>query len=85
MPSPSLHPLVTAPQLGQLLILNRRRLRLTQSDVAIRLGLSQNRVSHLEHHADEISVRQLMSWCAALGLQLRLGERDTAEDNSIEW
>ena len=32
-------------------------------------GLSQNRVSHLELHADELSVKQLLGWCAVLGLE----------------
>ena len=39
------------------------------------LGLSQNRISHLERHADELSVRQLLTWCAVVGLELRIAER----------
>ena len=69
--------LVTALQLGQLLRAARKRSKLSQKAVASRLGLSQNRVSYLELHPDEISFRQLLSWCAAVSLELRLGERDT--------
>ncbi|KQV47516.1 MULTISPECIES: helix-turn-helix domain-containing protein [unclassified Duganella] len=78
--------LLTAPQLGQLLVATRKRRKLTQAAVASRVGLSQNRISHLEKHPDEISIRQLLSWCSALELELRLGERDTsAASSSAEW
>jgi len=79
-------PLVTALQLGQLLKAARKRRKLTQAQVGARLGLSQNRVSHLEQHPDELSFRQLLGWCAAIGLELRLGERDGAAPASPpEW
>lgn len=77
--------LLTAPQLGQLLNSTRKRRKLTQTAVANRLGLSQNRISYLEKHPDEISVKQLLSWCSALGLELRLGERDDSSSTSAEW
>jgi HTH-type transcriptional regulator/antitoxin HipB len=84
--SPASSPLLTAPQLGQLLVSTRKRHKLTQTAVANRVGLSQNRISYLETHPDEISVKQLLSWCSALGLELRLGERDTsAASTSAEW
>ncbi len=72
------HPLLTANQLGLLLRAARNRRGLTQAKVGARLGLSQNRVSHLESHADELSVKQLLTWCAVVGLELNLGERQTA-------
>lgn len=79
-------PLVTAPQLGHLLRAARKRLGLTQAQVAGRLGLSQNRVSHLELHADELSFRQMLAWCAAVGLELHLAERDAAAATpTAEW
>lgn len=85
-PVPAFQPLITTPQLGQLLLSTRKRHKLTQTDVAQRLGLSQNRISHLEQHPDEISVKQLLSWCAAIGLELRLGERiESGASNSAEW
>lgn len=84
--SPTSHLLLTATQLGQLLISTRKRHKLTQSAVATRVGLSQNRISYLESHAEEISVKQLLSWCSALELELRLGERDTSKaSSSAEW
>ncbi|CAB3808097.1 helix-turn-helix domain-containing protein [Pararobbsia alpina] len=79
-------PLVTALQLGQLLKAARKRRKLTQAEVAARLGLSQNRVSYLEQHADELSFKQLLGWCTAVGLELRLGERESLEStNKTEW
>lgn len=83
-PPPQL--LLTASQLGQLLVSTRKRHKLTQAAVATRVGLSQNRISYLESHADEISVKQLLSWCSALDLDLHLGERDTFSASSpAEW
>ncbi|WP_454827684.1 helix-turn-helix domain-containing protein [Paraburkholderia xenovorans] len=79
-------PLVTAPQLGQLLVASRKRRKLTQAEVARRVGLSQNRISYLEKNPDELSFKQLLSWCSAIGLELRLGERDAAGlENVSEW
>ena len=69
------HPLLTATQLGQLLRAARKQRGLTQAEVGARLGLSQNRVSHLEGHADELSVKQLLTWCAVVGLELSLAQR----------
>jgi HTH-type transcriptional regulator/antitoxin HipB len=78
--------LVTAPQLGQLLVESRKRHKLTQAAVASRVGLSQNRISYLEKHADEISFKQLLSWTAAIGLELRLGERIAIDSKTLsEW
>jgi len=83
---PTSHLLITAPQLGQLLVSTRKQRKLTQTAVANRVGLSQNRISYLENHPDEISVKQLFSWCSALELELRLGEQDTSVASSpAEW
>lgn len=81
------HPLATALQLGQLLKAARKRRRLTQAAVASRMGLSQNRLSYLELHSDEISVKQLLAWCATIGLELRLVDRDVTLPASpeAEW
>ncbi|MGI4849826.1 MAG: helix-turn-helix domain-containing protein [Janthinobacterium lividum] len=86
MPSANTHLLLTTPQLGHLLVSARKLHKLTQAAVATRVGLSQNRISHLEKHPDEISLKQLLSWCAVLQLDLRLGERDAnVASNPAEW
>ncbi len=69
--------LLSADQLGQLLRATRKRLKLSQGHIGQRLNLSQNRVSYLELHPDDLSLKQLMNWCAALNLELRLGAKDT--------
>lgn len=53
----------------------RKAQGLTQSALAARIGLSQSRVSHLELNAHELSMAQLLAWCAALGLELTIGPR----------
>jgi HTH-type transcriptional regulator / antitoxin HipB len=75
MVGPVTQTLLTAHQLGQLLRTARKQNGLTQAAAGARLGLSQNRVSHLENHADEISVKQLLTWCAVVGLELLVSER----------
>jgi HTH-type transcriptional regulator/antitoxin HipB len=77
-PSTPPHAIVTALQLGQQLKSARLERQLTQTDLAVRVGLSQNRLSHLERHAEQLSVQQLLAWCAAVGLELSLGERPAA-------
>lgn len=77
---------LTPLQLGQQLKAARKHRKLTQSSVAARLSLSQNRISYLEQHPDEISFAQLLGWCAAVGLELRLGEREnSAPADKVEW
>lgn len=84
--SPDVHLLLTAAQLGQMLVSTRKHRKLTQAAVALRVGLSQNRISYLEKHPDEISIRQLLSWCSVLALELQLGERDSAAvSTTVEW
>jgi HTH-type transcriptional regulator/antitoxin HipB len=72
------HPLVTASQLGAMLQAARKAQGLTQSALAARVGLSQSRVSHLELHAHELSVEQLLAWCGTLGLELSIATRGGA-------
>lgn len=86
MSTPSAQLLVTALQLGQLLKAARKRHKLTQAAVGARLGLSQNRVSYLEQHADEISFKQLLAWCAVVGLDLHIALRQPVQPSTQgEW
>jgi len=68
-------PLRTTPQLGLLLRSARKARKLTQGQLAVRLGVSQSRVSQLELQPQDMTVEQLLNACAALGLELQLGER----------
>jgi HTH-type transcriptional regulator/antitoxin HipB len=78
--------LVTAAQLGQLLRAQRKWRKLTQSQIARQVAGSQNRISWREKHPEDLSFEQLLSWCAALDLELYLRLQDPAESKSIsEW
>ncbi|MFA5521730.1 MAG: helix-turn-helix transcriptional regulator [Castellaniella sp.] len=81
------YPLVTAGQLGAMLQAARKAQGLTQSVLASRIGLSQSRVSYLELNAHDLSVEQLLAWCAALGLELSVGTRNSAIGSSpaTDW
>lgn len=79
--------LLTAPQLGQTLLAARKARGMSQAALASRLGLSQPRVSFLEQNAGDLSVEQLLAWCAILGLELSIGSRtdESAQRTSAGW
>lgn len=68
--------LMTAAQLGQLLLSARKARKMSQATLGNHLGLRQSRVSHLEQHANDMSVEQLLAWCSALGLEVAIGSRN---------
>ena len=74
--TPRTQTIVTAAQLGPILRSARKSARLTQAQLASRLGLSQARVSELELAPGSLTVAQLLSVCAQLGLQLQLAVRE---------
>ena len=80
-------PLLTGDQLGHALRSTRKRLKMNQAAIGERLNLSQNRVSYLELHPEELSFRQLLTWCSVLGLELKLGTRGLSATKSptTEW
>ncbi len=75
----STQPLRTSAQLGRLLRSARKAGKLTQSQLALSMGVSQSRVSQLELQPGDMTVDQLLSACAALGLELQLGLRPLKE------
>lgn len=75
-------PLVTPAQLGAQLVSTRKSLKLTQAQLAARVGISQRRMSELERAPGTFSVDQLLSVCANLGLQLSLQLR--VDDASLQ-
>lgn len=83
MPSPS-HILATPSQLGSMLQAARKAKGMSQSVLAGRIGLSQPRVSHLEQNPQDLSVAQLLAWCAVLGLELAVGARH-APGAQADW
>ena len=77
-------PLTTTLQLGRLLNSARKAKGLSQRDLAAKVGVGQSRISHLEQHAEEMSVAQLMAWCADLGLEMSIGQKDVAAASSSD-
>lgn len=71
-------PLLTVMQLSRLLQSARKAKKLTQAAVGARLGLSQKRVSAMERDPASITVDQLFTLCAVLGLELSIGLKDSA-------
>ena len=71
-------------QIGATLSGRRKHLKLSQTDVANRLGLSQNRLSELEAKPETLTVEQLLALLNVLGLEMSLSER-TGGKSRVEW
>jgi HTH-type transcriptional regulator / antitoxin HipB len=63
----------TAEQLPPLLQAFRKEAGLTQSEVALRLGVSQQTYSALERNADKVGTARLLKLLNILGVELALG------------
>ena len=74
--------LISVPsQVGLVLRAVRKSAKLSQKQLAGKLGLSQNRVSELETNPGSMRVDQLLAVLSALGLELQVqprGGRSTA-------
>jgi HTH-type transcriptional regulator / antitoxin HipB len=72
-----------ATQIGAILSTSRKALKLSQSDVASKMGLSQNRLSELESRPETLTVAQLLALLNLLGLELTIAERTSR--SRAEW
>lgn len=73
-------------QLGHILRSARRARHLTQDQAAVRLGLSQSRLSALELDPKAISADQLLALVSLYGLELVIQEKPAAPDmQQTEW
>jgi HTH-type transcriptional regulator / antitoxin HipB len=63
----------TAAQLPPLLQAFRKKVGLTQSEVALRLGVSQQTYSAMERNADKVGTARLLKLLNILGVELALG------------
>lgn len=68
------YPLRTAEQLSVLLQAFRREAGLTQSEVALRLGVTQQTYSMLERNAASVGVSRLLKLLGILGVELVLSK-----------
>ncbi len=80
-----MHRLSTSDQLAHLLIARRRALKLTQAQVAARLGISQNRLSELENQPALLTVDRLLALSGILGLEWSVQERSQSTLAQGEW
>lgn len=85
--NPNAQTIVTAAQLGVHLQSARKASKLSQVELANRLGISQSRMSELERAPGSISVDQLLALLNQLGLQLALQKRaeQPANDTQADW
>jgi HTH-type transcriptional regulator/antitoxin HipB len=73
-----MRPVTTAAEVATILASRRKQLKLSQAQVAARVGLSQNRLSVLEADATSLNARQLLALLDVLGLELAIDERAPA-------
>lgn len=70
----------TTDQLPQLLKAFRKTAKLTQADLAQRLGVTQQTVSAMERNAEAMSAERLMRLMAVLGGDLVLQTRPKSQE-----
>lgn len=68
-----MQPLNTLTQLQQAIVARRKKLKLSQAVVAVKLGISQNRYSELETSIANLDADRLLLLLSVLGLELQLG------------
>ena len=72
----------TAGQLPPLLQAFRKDAGLTQSEVALRLGVSQQTYSAMERNADKVGTARLLKLLNILGVELVLGKRSPTPESA---
>jgi HTH-type transcriptional regulator / antitoxin HipB len=81
--------IATSHQMGQILAAGRRRTGLTQAEAALRVGVSQSRISTLEAYAGALTLDQLLALLGAYGLRLQVEDKDSPQPASgvsgVEW
>ncbi|KAB0586686.1 helix-turn-helix domain-containing protein [Comamonas kerstersii] len=82
----------TSDQLSPLLRAFRKQAKLTQMDVAQRLGVTQQTVSVLERNAEAVSAQRLTQLMNILGVEVVLRRKsevstevDKSSGNDTEW
>lgn len=71
----------TVEQLSILLQAFRKEAGLTQSEVALRLGVTQQTYSTLERNAETVGVGRLLKLLGILGVELVLSKPSSAADS----
>ncbi|QDD63044.1 XRE family transcriptional regulator [Herbaspirillum seropedicae] len=76
-------PVRTGRQLPELLQAYRKQSGLTQSEVARRLGVTQQNLSSLERNADKVSAERLIELLNILGVELVLRKIEAAPSDVL--
>ncbi|ADJ61936.1 helix-turn-helix transcriptional regulator [Herbaspirillum seropedicae] len=76
-------PVRTGRQLPELLQAYRKQSGLTQSEVARRLGVTQQNLSSLERNADKVSAERLIELLNILGVELVLRKIEAAPSDAL--
>lgn len=82
------YPVRTPEQLPALLQAFRKEAGLTQAEVALRLGVTQQTISALERNAETVSAERLMRLLSILGVELALrkpGEARSDASSNPSW
>ncbi|OGA31112.1 MAG: hypothetical protein A3G80_10975 [Betaproteobacteria bacterium RIFCSPLOWO2_12_FULL_62_13b] len=76
-------PLTHSAQVRQIIVARRRSSKLSQQELAIKLGISQNRLSEIETGQAKLTIDRLLELFNVLGLELLVQERQSAGGG--EW
>ena len=76
-------PVRTGRQLPELLQAYRKQSGLTQSEVARRLGVTQQNLSSLERNADKVSAERLIELLNILGVELVLRKIEASPSDAL--
>lgn len=74
-----------ANQVGEILRARRKKLRLSQSELAKKLGVSQSRLSTLEADPRGMTLDRLLVLAKLLGLELVLKDNAATANRKSEW
>jgi HTH-type transcriptional regulator / antitoxin HipB len=78
--------LTHSAQLGQILSSRRRAAKLPQRALAVKLAISQNRLSEIEANPATLTIERLLELANLLGLELVIQDRSTTQKTSnVEW
>lgn len=77
--------LTTSRQLGPLIAARRKARKLSQKEVATKLGISQNWLSEVETDASTLPIKRLLDVLNVLGLDLVLQDRASNRSSAAEW
>lgn len=78
--------LITIPaQVGEILRGRRKARRVPQQDLALKLGISQSRLSSLEGEPGGLTLERLLLLANLLGLELILQDKSETSGSQVEW